>query len=320
MIFALLGFPPEASSYAHNVDEIFLLILALSVLLVIGLFGMLLFFCIRYRAGSSAPRSRERINSTPIEITWMIIPLLIFLVFFALAGVQYGKMYSPPARSMQIDVVGKQWMWKIQHADGQREIDALHIPVGQDVTITLSSEDVVHSFYVPAFRIKHDAVPGTYNSFWFRAVKAGTYPLFCSQYCGKDHSLMIGQVIAMAPKDFATWQQRGQPAGDLAAQGEALFHEVGCSGCHALNSTFHAPLLDGLYGKPVALEGGQIVVADRQYLRDSILLPQKQIAAGFAPIMPTYQGQLSEEQVNELVAYLMSLANKPGTPPNNAQP
>ncbi len=315
MIFAWLGFPPEASSYAGQVDDLFFALLGLSLVLLIGLFGVLAFFLIRYREGSPAPRSQEQINSIPIEITWMVIPLIIFLVLFVYAGKEYGFMYSPPPQGMEIDVVGKQWMWKIQHADGQREIDELHIPIDQDVIVTLTSEDVIHSFYVPAFRIKHDAVPGSYSRFWFRAVKAGTYPLFCAQYCGMNHSQMIGEIIAMSPQDYANWEAQGRPASDMITSGEALFHQVGCSGCHAPNATIHAPLLEGLYGKPVALQGGEIVMADRQYLRDSILLPNKQIAAGFAPIMPTYQGQLSEEQVNELVAYLMSLRDK-ATPSN----
>ena len=249
----------------------------------------------------------------------MVIPLIIFLVLFVLAGKEYGYMYSPPDHGMEINVVGKQWMWIIQHENGQRENDELHIPINQDVIVTLTSQDVVHSFYIPAFRIKHDAVPGSYARFWFRAVKAGTYPLFCAQYCGMDHSRMIGDVVAMTPKDYADWVAQGAPTSNLAASGEVLFHEVGCSGCHAPNATFHAPQLEGLYEKPVALDSGQIVVADRQYLRDSILLPNKQIVAGFAPIMPTYQGQLTEDQVNELVAYLMSLRDQ--TPPErNSSP
>jgi cytochrome c oxidase subunit 2 len=310
MIFAWLGFPDEASSYAGQVDTLFLSLLALCVVVAAGVFGLIIFFCIRFREGSPAPRSHEHIRPTKIEITWMVIPLIIFLVIFVFSGKEYGYMYSPPDRGTEIDVVGKQWMWKVQHADGEREINQLHVPVDQDIIINLSSEDVVHSFYVPAFRIKHDAVPGSYARFWFRAIKAGKYPLFCAQYCGMNHSLMIGEVIAMEPKDFADWEARERPAENLAQTGGSLFREVGCSGCHSPTSTIHAPLLEGLYGKPVALSDGTIVTADRQYLRDSILLPNKQIAAGFAPVMPTYQGQLSEEQVNQLVAYLMSLQNK----------
>jgi cytochrome c oxidase subunit 2 len=311
MNFALLGFPPEASSYAGQVDGIFLSILALCVVVLAVVFGLMIFFLIRYREGSPVIRSRQEINSTPIEITWMIVPLIIFLILFVIAGREFAYIFSPPAHGLDIYVVGKQWMWKVEHENGRREIDQLHIPIDQDVLITLTSEDVIHSFFVPAFRVKHDAVPGTYAKFWFRAIKTGTYHIFCSQYCGMNHSQMIGEVIAMSPRDYAAWSEAGKPASDMVSAGETLFHQVGCSGCHSPTATIHAPSLSGLYGKPVALQTGAIVTADRQYLRDSILLPNKDIAAGFAPVMPTYQGQLNEEQVNELLAYLISLKDPP---------
>jgi cytochrome c oxidase subunit 2 len=311
MIFALAFFPPEASSYAGSVDHIFFALLLLSGLLVAGLFGCILFFCLRFREGSAVVRSRHRINSMPIEITWMVIPLIIFLVIFACAARLFGFMYTPPQDGIPIDIVGQQWMWKIEHADGQREINELHVPVDQNILITLTSQDVVHSFYIPAFRMKHDAVPGSYAKLWFRAVEEGTYHIFCAQYCGKNHSKMIGSVIVLSARDYAAWLAANPPEASMVQSGETLFHQVGCSGCHEKTSTFHAPLLNGLYESQVPLQTGEIVTADRQYLRDSILLPNKQICAGFDPIMPTYQGQLSEEQVNEIVAYLISLKAKP---------
>jgi len=320
MTLALLGFPPEASSYAGRVDVIFFSLLALCVIVALGVFGLIFIFCVRYREGSSAPRPKEKINSTPIEIAWMVIPLLIFLIVFAFAGREYAAIYSPPSGGTEIDIVGKQWMWNIQHADGTSEKNELHVPLNENIIITLTSQDVVHSFYVPAFRLKHDAVPGTYARFWFRAVKTGSFPIFCAQYCGMNHSQMIGRIIVMQPHDYADWQARERPAQDLAAQGETLFHQVGCSGCHAPTATIHAPLLEGLYGRQVALSDGSLVTADRQYLRDSILLPSKQIAAGFAPVMPTYQGQLSEEQVNAIVAYLMTLRDKTTPVERNSKP
>jgi cytochrome c oxidase subunit 2 len=320
MSFAWLGFPPEASSYAPQVDAIFLSLLALCFVVAFGVFALLLFFCIRYREGSRVARSTREINSTPIEITWMIIPLIIFIVFFAWAAREFATMYTPPAHGIEINVVGQQWLWKIQHADGAREIDALHIPVGKNIIITLGSQDVIHSFYIPAFRIKHDAVPGSYARFWFRATEPGTYRLFCAQYCGMNHSQMVGEVVAMTPQDFAAWDAQQAPASTMAQAGERLFHAVGCSGCHAPGSTIHAPLLEGLFDRPVALQDGTFVVADRQYLRDSILLPNKQIVAGFAPVMPTFQGQLDEEQVNDLVAYIISLRDATAAPehPNHS--
>ena len=281
------------------------------MILLVGLFGLLTIFCFRFREGSKVVRSRKQIFSTTLELTWTIIPLLIFLFLFVLAGRQYAYMYSPPAHGLNVFVVGKQWMWKIEHEDGQREIDQLHVPVGENILITLTSQDVIHSFFIPAFRVKHDAVPGSYAKFWFRAIRTGTFHIFCAQYCGMNHSRMIGEVVAMSPHDFAAWSSANKPEHDMVTTGETLFHQVGCSGCHESTSTIHAPLLNGIYGKPVALQTGQIVTADREYLRDSILLPNKDVAAGFAPVMPTYQGRLTEEQVNELLAYLISLSDKP---------
>jgi cytochrome c oxidase subunit 2 len=311
MIFALVFFPEQASSYAGSVDDIFFVLLALSVVLVLGLFTAITYFCIRYREGSPAVRSQASINSTPIEITWMVIPLIIFLGIFAWAARLYGYMYSPPADGINVYVVGKQWMWKVEHEEGQREINELHVPIDRNILITLTSQDVIHSFFIPDFRVKHDAVPGSYAKMWFRAIKTGTYRIFCAQYCGMNHSQMIGDVVAMSPQDYAAWLAASRPEASMVQDGEALFHEAGCSGCHAAASAFHAPLLNGLYGSQVPLEGGEIVTADRQYLRDSILLPNKQIVDGYAPIMPTYQGQLTEEQVNELVSYLISLKAQP---------
>jgi cytochrome c oxidase subunit 2 len=311
MTFGLIFFPQEASSFSRPVDTIFFVLLLLSAIIVAGLLGLILFFCIRFREGSLAVRSAHGINSTPIEITWMVIPLIIFLVFYVWAARLYGYMYSPPSDGISIYVVGKQWMWDIEHEGGQREINEMHVPVNQNILVTLTSQDVIHSFYIPAFRVKHDAVPGTYAKMWFRPVKEGTYHLFCAQYCGMNHSQMIGNVVVMSPRDYTSWLAANPPEASMVQSGEALFHQVGCSGCHEATSTFHSPLLNGLYGTQVPLQSGEIVTADRQYLRDSILLPNKQIVAGFAPIMPTYQGQLTEEQVNELVSYLISLKAKP---------
>jgi cytochrome c oxidase subunit 2 len=311
MTFGLVFFPEEASSYAGSVDHLFFALLFVIALLVVGLFGFILFFCLRFREGSAVVRSTHRINSTPIEITWMVIPLLIFLVIFAWGARLFGFMYTPPQEGIPIYVIGKQWMWNVEHPEGQYEKNELHVPVDQNILITLTSEDVIHSFYIPAFRIKHDAVPGSYAKFWFRPVREGTYHLFCAQYCGMNHSQMIGDVVVMSARDYAAWLSANPPQASMVQSGETLFHQVGCSGCHEANSTFHAPLLNGLYNAPVPLQTGEIVTADRQYLRDSILLPNKQIAAGFEPIMPTYQGQLSEQQVNELLAYLISLKAKP---------
>ena len=304
---AIVWFPDEASSNALEVDHLFLALLGLSGLLIISVFGLLFVFCVRYRAGNHGVRHPYSGSSLKFEITWMVIPFVIFMGLFAWATHLYIRMYTLPPQGIAIDIVGKQWMWKIQHEGGQCEINQLHVPVDRNILINLTSEDVVHSFFIPAFRVKRDAVPGRYTSMWFKATQIGTYHIFCSQYCGLNHDEMIGEVIVQSSRDYALWLESGKPEQDLVVSGEELFHQVGCSGCHAQQSTIRAPRLNGLYNSTVAVSDGTTVIADRQYLRDSILLPNKQITAGYAPVMPTYQGQLNEEQVNELVSYLMSL-------------
>lgn len=304
-------FPESASNLAPNVDHIYLALLALSTAITILVLVVALFFCIRYRRGSKADRTPPKGTPMRIEITWTLIPLLIFLGLFFWAAEEFFAMSRPPADATEIYVVGKQWMWKIQHPDGRREINELHIPVGRPVKLVMTSQDVIHDFFVPDFRTKQDVVPGRYTTEWFTPTKPGKYHIFCSQYCGTDHSRMVGWVYVMEPAEHARWLQK-QPAPDsLVAQGERAFHSRGCSGCHVQSPVIHAPLLDGIFGKPVPLKDGSLVIADEQYLRDSILLPNKQIAAGYEPLMPTFQGQISEEELNAIIAYLKSLGDQP---------
>ncbi len=304
-------FPPSASNLAPGVDHIFLTLLVLSGAVTLGVCCAITFFCIRYRRGSNASRTPPKSGPMKFEITWTVIPFFIFLgIFFWAADVFFG-MSRPPANATEIFVVGKQWMWKIQHPDGRREINELHLPIGQPVKLIMTSQDVIHDFFVPGFRTKQDVLPGRYTTEWFTPTEPGTYHLFCSQYCGTDHARMGGFVYVQEPAEYAKWLS-GMPAPDsLVAAGERAFHMRGCSGCHATNSTIHAPLLDGIYGKRVPLQDGTFVTADEQYLHDSILLPNKQVAAGFAPVMPTYQGQIDEEELNAIVAYLKSLGDQP---------
>ena len=221
-------------------------------------------------------------------------------------------MRRSPADALPVYVVGKQWMWKLQHRNGRREIDELHVPLGQPVRLVMTSQDVIHSFFVPAFRLKQDVVPGRYTSLWFTATRLGEFHLFCSEYCGTDHAAMLGRVVVMEPAAFARWLAAGPRVPGLAQQGFALFREHGCSGCHAAGSTVHAPSLDGLLGSHVHLQDGRTIVADENYVRDSILAPDKDIVAGFAPLMPSFAGQLSEEQIEALIAYLRSTGETGG--------
>ncbi len=300
-------FPTSASNLAPGVDHIFLALLTLCGTVAVLICLTILFFCIRYRRGSLADRTPPKWKQRPFELTWTIVPFFIFLGLFFWATEVFFGMSRPPANATEIYVVGKQWMWKIQHPDGRREINQLHLPVGQPVKLIMTSQDVIHDFFVPAFRNKQDVLPGRYTTEWFTPTKAGRYHIFCAQYCGTDHSRMVGTISVMEPAEYATWLAQ-QPAPDsLVATGERIFRTRGCSGCHAPHAAIRAPLLNGIYGKQVPLSDHTLVTANEQYLRDSILLPNKQIAAGYEPTMPTFQGQISEEELNAILAYLKSL-------------
>jgi len=303
-------FPSQASNMAPKVDNIYFALLALCGTVAILIFLVAAFFCIRYRRGTKVDRTPLKGSPIPLEITWTAIPLFIFIgIFFWAAEVFFG-MSRPPADATEIYVVGKQWMWKIQHPDGRREINELHLPVGQPVKLIMTSQDVIHDFFVPGFRTKQDVVPGRYTTEWFTPTQPGRYHIFCSQYCGTNHALMVGTVYVQEPAEQARWLAQ-QPAPDsLVSIGERAFRTRGCSGCHAPNAAIRAPLLDGIYGKQVPLSDSTLVTANEQYLRDSILLPNKQISAGYQPIMPTFQGQISEEELNAIIAYLKSLGEK----------
>ena len=303
-------FPPQASTSAHEVDTLFFGLTLISLFFVAVVFLPILFFCIKYRRGSPADRSNPSSGSNIIEFGWTTLPTLMGLALFAWGAVDYFRIERRPANAIDVDVVGKQWMWKVQHAEGKREINELHIPVDQTVALTLISQDVIHSFFVPAFRVKQDVVPGKYTSEWFKPTRTGEYHIFCSQYCGTQHAQMIGRVVVMQPQAYENWLKTGEQTESIVLAGERLFHDRGCSGCHALNSRFRAPLLQGLYRHPVPLADGTLLTADDQYLRDSILQPAKQITAGYDNIMPSFSGHLTEEEIMQLIAYLKAIGKQ----------
>jgi cytochrome c oxidase subunit 2 len=246
-----------------------------------------------------------------LEISWSVIPLGIMLAMFVWGTRVYVKLYRAPKDAVEFTSIGRQWMWKFQHPTGQREINNLHVPVGQAIKVMMTSEDVIHSFYVPAFRLKQDAVPGRYTSVWFKATKPGTYHLFCAEYCGAEHSRMIGSVIVMTAADYQSWLANGPGAGKTpVASGAELFQTLACETCHkgGTGRIQRGPALEGLYGNPVQLADGTTVTADDAYLRESILNPQAKHVKGWDPVMPTFQGQISEEQLAQLMAYVKSLA------------
>jgi len=299
--------PQRASAYAGTLDFLFISLLVIAALTTALVIFLLVLFAAKYRHTSTAPRDEPTKKTWRWEVGWTTASLLVFVGLAMWGANLYLKLYNPPAHALQIFVVGKQWMWKAQHPGGQREINELHVPAGQDVRLVMASQDVIHSFYIPALRIKHDVVPGRYETMWFRADKVGRYHLFCAEYCGTNHAHMGGWLTVMAPRDFADWLRNQGGQMTLAAQGEQLFHRYRCSGCHEPGGTVRAPNLTGVYGSPVPLSDGSVVVADERYVRDSILDPKREVAAGYQPVMPTFAGQVSEDDLAKLVAYIQSL-------------
>jgi cytochrome c oxidase subunit II len=302
--------PQQASTMAHRVDALYIFLLVVTGMMALLVFACVIFFAARYRYRPGV-RAEQIEGSNALEITWSVIPLFVFMAIFIWGAVVYFKERTPPADATEVYVVAKQWMWKIEHAEGQREINELHVPVGRDVKLIMTSQDVIHSFYIPAFRIKQDVLPGRYTVEWFRATKPGVYHLFCAEYCGTQHSGMVGSIVVQEPAEYEAWIN-GNPSGPLSQTGEKLFAELGCSTCHRSDTPGRGPNLEGVFGKPVQLEDGRIVNADENYLRECILDPGSKRVKGFQPIMPTFQGLVSEEQVNALVAYIKSISvNKP---------
>lgn len=304
--------PRDASITGQVVDTIYIGELALAFLILVAVYGLMFVFCTRYWRGRPADRSGQVKKTWYWEIGWTSATLAAFFALFVWGANAYVYLYQPPPADLEIYVVAKQWMWKTQHPGGQREIDELHVPLGKTVRLLLTSEDVIHSFFVPAFRVKHDVLPGQYVTLWFRTTETGEFRLQCSEYCGSQHAHMDGSIIVMPPAAYARWLTEQGVHESLAQQGEALFRKYGCSGCHGANSTVHAPSLAGVYGSLVHLEGGATSVADERYIRDSILLPRSQIVAGYAPVMPSFAGQIGEDDLIKLVAYIQSLSRASG--------
>jgi cytochrome c oxidase subunit II len=300
-------FPERASTMAPRVDALYFFLLAIAVFFSLLIAGLIVYYAIRYRRGSADAVGTRIRGGMVLEVTWTVVPLIITMVIFVWGASVYFAMASPPPETLNIYVVGKQWMWKFQHLDGQREINELHVPVGRDVKLITTSEDVIHDLFVPAFRIKADVLPGRYINIWFRATRPGRYHLFCAEYCGTKHSGMTGQVVVMEPADYQDWLSGGAGQGSLASAGEKLFNDLACNTCHRPDSQGRGPVLNGLFGKTVSLVGGGMLTADEGYIRESILNPSAKITAGFQPIMPTFQGLVTEEQLLELVEFVKSL-------------
>ncbi len=299
--------PPTASTTAASVDHLQFALTAITLFFTIGIFGTIFYFMVRYRRRSEEEIPPETQTSLPLELTWTIIPTLICAGLFVWASSLYFENSRPPNAAMEIFVVGKQWMWHLQHTEGPREIDELHVPVGVPVKLTMTSEDVIHDFFIPVFRIKKDVLPGRYSTIWFQATKIGTYHFFCAQYCGTDHSGMIGWVYVMSPSDYARWLNSNVNKETMAGGGDRLFTQFGCVTCHAPGGNGTGPSLQGIYGTQVTLKTGQTRTVDDAFIRQAIVNPNSEPLANFAPIMPSFQGQVDEEQILQLIAYVKSL-------------
>jgi cytochrome c oxidase subunit 2 len=305
-------FPEQASTIGGRVDSLYFFLLLIAAFFTLLIFLSIVFLAMYYRRGATRNRNRTHSDRAWIlEVTWIAIPLALVMFIFGWGANIYFDEHTVPPNSIELHVVAKQWMWKIQHPQGRSEINELHIPTGRPIQLQMVSQDVIHSFYVPEFRVKKDVLPGRYTSMWFEATKPGTYHLFCAEYCGTGHAIMRGRVVVMAPAEYAQWLSGGEQQPPVSA-GEELFTRFRCNTCHFQGAQQpRGPSLANLYGQPVKLSTGQIVTADDEYLRESILNPPAKVVAGFQPIMPTFQNQLSEEQVFQLIQYIKSLSTMP---------
>jgi cytochrome c oxidase subunit 2 len=307
-------FPEQASNLAPQVDNLYFFLVALTVFFSSLIALLIIVFAIKYHSTNPARVGAPITGSVPLELMWSIIPFGIAMVIFAWGANVFFNIARPPDETMEIYAVGKRWMWKFQHVDGQREINELHVPVGRPVKVTITSEDVIHDLFFPAFRVKADAIPGRYSTLWFTATKPGEYHLFCAEYCGTKHSGMIGRVIVMEPTAYQSWLSGGVGEMSLSARGQRTFQDLACHTCHMPDATGRGPSLERLFGSQVKLADGSTVVADESYLRESILNPQAKLVAGYQPLMPTFQGLVNEEALMGLIEYIKSLqpAASPG--------
>ncbi len=298
--------PEQASAYAAKVDPLFYALAVFVLTFTMGVTTVFIVLGVRYRKRRGVHRKSVHVENMLIELVWSAIPVVIAIAIFAWGAVLYYDHGKAPGDTIDINVIGKQWMWKIQHPNGLREVNELHVPKGRPVKLIMTSQDVIHSFYVPAFRKKQDVLPARYTSLWFEATKVGEYPLFCAEYCGTEHSLMGGTVYVMEPSDYEEWLGGG-PALTPAAEGEAIFQKMGCATCHDAGDSSRGPSLNGLYGKDVKLRGGGTIPANDEYLRRSIMEPTADVVVGYTPLMPAFKTQFNEDDILSLLAYIKSL-------------
>jgi len=309
-MFGIPLFPERASTIANEVDALYFFLIGLSVVMSVLIATLVVSFAIKFRRRHRDAVGAQVHGGMALELAWTIVPFLITLVVFFWGAKIYFVMASPPPETLNIYIVGKQWMWKAQHLTGQREINQLHVPVGRPVKLIMTSEDVIHNFSIPAMRVKADVIPGRFVQIWFEPTRPGTYQIFCAEYCGTQHSRMTGQVEVMEANAYQTWLSGGTAEGSLASTGERLFADLACNTCHRPDSRGRGPVLQNVYSHPVQLHDGTVVTADENYLRESILTPATKVTAGFQPVMPAFQGLISEEQLLALIEYVKSLSTQ----------
>jgi cytochrome c oxidase subunit II len=303
-------FPEQASTAAGRVDALYFFLIAVSLFFIVAIFTALLFFAARYRRRPGVERKPYIPNDVRLEVAWIVVPLFLALVMFAWGAALFHDTSRAPSDAIEVHVIGKQWMWKLQHPDGPRELNELHVPTGRPVKLVLASEDVIHSFFIPAFRVKMDVVPGRTTTMWFEATKPGTYHLFCAEYCGTGHSRMVGRVVVLEPRAYQEWLSGMAGGASPVEQGRRLFERLGCGTCHNDQPGARGPDLRGLYGSRAGFEGGGSAVVDDNYLRESILDPNARVTAKWPPVMPAYRGQINEEGLLALIAYIKSMERK----------
>jgi len=314
MNFGVPLFPEQASTMAGRVDALFYFLLAVAAFFATLIFFLVVVFAVKYRRRSEDERPRPITGHLGLEIFWTAVPLGLTMIMFVWGALLFFDTYHPPLNAVEINVVAKQWMWKVQHPEGQQEINELHVPVGRPVKLMMTAEDVIHDFFVPAFRVKKDVLPGRYSTLWFEATKPGEYHLFCAQYCGTQHSGMVGRIVVMEPAEYVRWLGGGATGVSMTEAGEKLFERLGCNTCHRPDGTGQGPSLVGLFGKPVQLAGGKSVTADEDYIRESILDPRAKVTAGYQPVMPIFKGLISEDGILQIMAYIKSLKREERTP------
>jgi cytochrome c oxidase subunit II len=312
-------FPQQASTQAGQVDALYFFMVAVTAFCSLLIAGLIIVFVVKFRRRDDNEVGAAIHGSLALELLWTIIPFVVAMGMFAWGAKIFFDLTRVPAGAMEVFVVGKQWMWKVQHMGGQREINELHVPVGRPVKLIMGSEDVIHSYYIPAFRVKADVIPGRYNVLWFQATTPGRYHLFCAEYCGTKHSGMIGSIVALGPDEFQTWLSGGAASDSPVAAGGKLFQSLACNTCHLEGGQGKGPVLTNLFGHEVELQGGAKVMADEAYIRESIVNPQAKIVNGFLPVMPTFQGLVTEEQLLQLIAFVKSLSTPGGAPATPGQ-